>query len=141
MNHKKTLFILIIFFVFAFESAAQGRKNTPTITYSKLIRNKESYLDKNVRIKAFWIYGFEWSFLCDLDCKYREAETWVEFIDEDGLCKDSKEKLKKVSDNLDNKAEVIFVGKLYEGSFGQFGVYPYQFKVSCIEKLEILKTD
>lgn len=139
MNHRKVLFILIIFFVLGFESAAQDKKKIPTLTYSELMKNKENYLGKPIRIKAYWIYGFEWSFLCDSDCKNRKSETWVDFIEEDNLCKGSKGKLKKGSDNFDNKADVIFVGKLSKGGFGHFGAYPFQLEVSCVEKLKKLK--
>ncbi len=105
------------------------------------MQSKELYLGKTVRIKSFWIYGFEWSFLCDSDCKSRKSKTWVEFIDEDDLCKGSKRKLKKGSDNFDNKAEVIFIGKLSSGNYGHFGAYEYQFTVSCVEKFKKLKVD
>ncbi len=142
---NKILFLSVIIMTFAFVSDNKAQKNEnqqiPTLTYSELIQDKGNYLGKTIRVKAFWIYGFEWSFLCDGDCKGGQIKTWVEFIDEDDLCKGSKGKLKKGSNNFDNKAEIIFVGKLSSGSYGHFGAYDYQFTVSCVEKFKKLKVE
>lgn len=141
---KKIFFCKILLtLLLSFETKAQTSQSeqTPTLTYSELIKNKDLYLGKTVRVKAFHIYGFEWSFLCDEDCKSRKSETWVEFVDEWELCKGSKRKLKKGSDNFDNKAEVVYVGKLSSGRFGHFGAYEYQFTVNCVEKFKKLKVE
>lgn len=142
MSSKNLFFIAILVLCFlSFELKAQTtqKEDIPTLTYSELIQNKDLYVGKTVRVKAFHIYGFEWSFLCDSGCKERRSETWVEFEDE--LCKGSKRKLKKGSDNFDNKAEVIYVGKLSNGNFGHFGAYEFQFTVSCVESYKKLKVE
>ena len=141
MFYKSFLLVAFItLFVFVPQSKAQANNSQeiPTLTYSELIKNKEIYVEKIIRVKAIHIYGFEWSFLCDANCKSRKPETWVEFIDKDDLCKGSKGKLKGGSDNFDNKAEVIYVGKLSSGIFGD-GSYSFQFMVNCVEKFKKLK--
>jgi len=143
MSYKNLLIFAFIALIFlASDSQAQVRENQdlPTLTYSELIKDKELYLGKTVKVKSNWIYGFEWSFLCDSECKNRQHETWVDFMSEDDLCKGSKRKLKKGGDKFDNKAQVIFVGKLSSGRFGD-GSYIYQFKVSCVEKFKKLPVD
>ncbi len=135
-------FGMILFFTLSIKAQNTQTNEILTFTYSELMQNKENYLGKTVRAKAFHIYGYEWSFLCDTKCKERAVETWVSYVDEVNLCKGSKGKLKKgrkTDNDLDNKAEVIYVGKLSAGGFGHFGIYPYQFEVSCIEKFKRLQ--
>ena len=133
-------FMVLMFFVPGNKAQIKQShtQDIPTLTYAELIKNFEFYLEKSVRVKSNWIYGFEWSFLCDSECKNRKSEIFVDFVDEEDLCKGSKRKLKKGSDDFDNKAEVVFVGTLSSGRFGHFGSSPYQFKVGCIEKFKKL---
>jgi hypothetical protein len=139
----KQLFLcaLVITLWLNLEAAAQTSQSEqiPTLTYSELIKNKDLYLGKTVRVKAFHIYGFEWTYLCGGDCKGSKA--WVELVGEEDLCKGSKGKLKKMSDKFDNRAEVVYVGKLSSGRFGHMGGYIYQFTVSCVEKFKKLKVE
>jgi hypothetical protein len=143
--HSKTICLLLVCLIWTplCEVVAQTSRVQPiaTLSYRELIQNKELYFDKTVRVKAFHIYGFEWSFLCDSDCGARQTKTWVEFADEDDLCRGSKRRRKKGSDDFDNKAEVVYVGKLSSGSFGHFGAYGFQFTVNCVEKFKKLKVE
>lgn len=140
-----SVFAMFLLLILAVRTSAQTNQSEqiPALSYDALMRNKDAYLGKTVRVKSFWIYGFEWSFFCGAsDCQSRKSETWVEFIDEDDLCKGSKGKLKKGSGKyFDNKAEVVFVGKLLSGRFGHMSAYDYQFTVGCVEKLKKLKVD
>lgn len=146
MSLKKITSIFAIFFLLILAARASAQTNQteqiPTLSYNELLRNKDKYLGKTVRLKSIWGYGFEWSVLCDSECKDETPEVWVDFVYEDDLCKGSKGKLKKGSNHhSDNKAEVVFVGKLLSGVFGHLGAYQYQFTVSCVEKLKKLKVD
>lgn len=142
LDRQILIFTCCLIFLF-FTSEAGGQKiedkGLPTLSYVELMENAELYLGRPVRVRAFHVYGFEWSFLCDGNCKNGKWGTWVEFVREDDLCKGSKEKLKKGRDNFNNKAEVVYVGKLARGHFGHFGVYEYQFTVSCVEKFRKIK--
>jgi hypothetical protein len=139
MFYKNLLMVTFLAFIFfVSDNKAQTNKNqNMPINYSELIQNKDSYLGKTVRVKAFYVWGFEWEFLCGKDCKTRRNETWVEFGE---LCKGSKQKLKKGNDKfLDNKAEVVFEGVLSEGHFGHQNGYKFQFTVGCVEKFKLVK--
>lgn len=140
MFYKKILLLLFVastIFVLNLKAQKSENKNNPTLTYSELIQNKEQYLGETVRVKAFYVWGFEWQFLCDKDCKTLRRETWVEFGE---LCKGSNRKLKKGNDELlDNKAEILFEGVLSEGHFGHLNGYKFQFTVSCVEKFKLVK--
>ena len=136
-----SIFAIFLWLILAAQAQAQTNQSAPvpTLSYDELMRNKDAYLEKTVRLRAFWIYGFEYNNLCgESDCPF---ETWVGFIYADNLCKGSKARLKKGGGKRDNKAEVVFVGKLSSGSFGHLGASPYQFTVSCVEKLRKLKVD
>ena len=116
-----------------------SRDEMPTVTYSELFERRDSFLGKVVRVKATHISGFERSFLCDKGCDKPTADTWVDFADEDELCDGSKQKLRKSNRNdAENRAEVIYVGRLTAGGFGHFGIYRYQFFVTCVEKYKKL---
>jgi hypothetical protein len=119
--------------LFAFSAYPQKKKALPNLTYSELIRNKEEYLNKTVRLRAIWNYGYEWTYLCDSECKDLQ-KSWVDMLDDDDLCRGSKSKLKKMNKRFDNGAEVVVQGKLEEGNgFGHFGIYRFQFVISCVE--------
>jgi hypothetical protein len=140
-----TIFAVLLLLILAVQAQAQTNRSAPvpSLSYDDLMRNKDAYLGKTVRLKAFWNYGFEWSSLCGkANCRNSKVQTWLEFIDEDDLCKGSKAQLKKGSTKyLNNGAEVVFVGKLSSGTFGHLGAYNYQFTVSCVEKFKKIKVD
>jgi hypothetical protein len=140
-----SIFAIFLFLILAARIQAQTNQSAPvpTLSYDELMRNKEAYFGKIVRLKAFWNYGFEWSSLCgEADCRNAEVKAWLELLDEDDLCKGSKAQLKKGSTkHFNNSAQVVFVGKLASGTFGHLGAYSYQFTVSCVEKLKKLKVD
>jgi hypothetical protein len=104
-----------------------------TLTYNELIENKSLYVGKTVRLKAIWTYGFEWTYLCNSECKGTQM-AWVEVVDESKLCKGTGRKLKKLGTKFDNRADVVVLGKLEEGMNGHMGAYPLRFTISCVEK-------
>jgi len=138
-----SIFAIFLLLVLAVQAQTNQSAPVPSLSYDELILNKDAYLGKTVRLKAFWNYGFEWSSLCgESDCRNSELQTWLEFVDEDDLCKGSKAQLKKGSSkHFNNGAEVVFVGKLSSGRFGHMGAYDYQFTVSCVENFKKIKVD
>jgi len=73
------------------------------ISCCDLFRHSDRYpLGKPVRVVATWTYGFEWTYLSSRDC-LDQLEAWVEFVDDDKLCSDSKANLKKMTHWFDNK--------------------------------------
>ena len=115
----------------------------PTVSLCELVRNQNPYAEKEVRVRATWQYGFEWSFLYDRECMDRDNKVWAEYADEDSLCPLTKKSLKRLKKRrFDNKADVVVVGKFYSGDhYGHMNGYQYQFIVSCVEKAESIPTN
>ena len=111
-------------------------QETPSISYSELIKNKESYLGKTVRLKATWIYGFEWTYLCESVCG-NLPKAWVEVEYDRALKKCSTPKL---GEAFNNGAQVIVLGKLEEATgqrrYGHMGAYDLKFVITCVEKFK-----
>ena len=114
------------------QSAAES---APTISYCELLREPSLYQGKLVRVAATWHYGFEWSYLYHRECMSRGNKAWVEFVDEDESCPQTKKLSKRLKDDFDNKADVVAVGTLAVGrGYGHMGAYQYQFTIKCLEK-------
>ena len=108
----------------------------PTFAYDELVRNQAFNRGKLVRLNAVWTYGFEWTYLCTLDCKKLER-AWVEIADEDLLCEGTGRELKKLGKKFDNRGRVTVRGKLVDGSrYGHMGAYGLKFVITCVEKYE-----
>ena len=106
----------------------------PEVSYSELVKNKNAYIGKTVRLHAVWTYGFEWTYLCDSECKNVE-KAWVEIADEEELCNSRGGVRKKLGRKYDNRADVIVLGRLDGPSgYGHMGAYPFRFVVTCFEK-------
>ena len=132
------LFFIVGFLVAALVVDAQSEpsKRLPTVTYSELLKNKESYLGKTVRLKATWTYGFEWTYLCASICGKLE-KAWVEVAYD---VTQSKCSIPELGKEFDNGAEVVVQGKLEEATgqkrFGHMGAYNLQFVIICVEKFK-----
>ena len=110
------------------------------ISYCDLFRNPSRYrTNEEVRVKATWTYGFEWSYLSDREC-LTEPKAMFELADEDKLCAASKKNVKKINHKrFDNKADVIVVGMLRDcGGCGHMSGYHYKFVVTCFESYKTI---
>src|ERR1044072_1879973 len=84
-------------------------KSIPTLSYCDLLKSHSRYTGKLVRLKASWQFGFERSCLTDQKCS-GEATAWLEFIDDQQACPQSKEN-RQAPGKYDQEAEVTVVGK------------------------------
>ncbi len=110
------------------------------VSYCELFGNPSRYqAGEQVRIKATWTYGFEWSYLSDREC-LSDPKAMFELADEDKLCAASKKNIKKINDKgYNNKADVIVVGKLRDcGGCGHMASYHYKFVVTCFESYKTI---
>ena len=138
---------LILFLVIPLSSAisTSGQKTAandiPTVTYDELIQNEGKYVDRTVRVRAIWTYGFEWTYLCTDRCaKGSSDKAWVEIAKDEEQCTTLHNQLKRLGKKFDNQAEVIVVGKLLaSGGYGHMGAYLHAFEISCIEKFKKLQ--
>jgi hypothetical protein len=134
MIRKRLSVICFVLLLFVCSAYPQKQQPMPDLTYAELIKNKDAYLGKTVRLTAIWRYGFEWTYLCTSECKDVEI-TWVEVLDDNDLCPGSKGNLKKMGNRSDNTAQVVVQGKLEVGRR-----IKSQFVISCIEKFKRLHT-
>ncbi len=136
MNSYLTITLLIASLGNHLAQAEQAAsESVPTISYCELFREPNLYQGKLVRVAATWNYGFEWSYLYHRECMSRGHEAWVEFVDEDEVCPQTKKVSKKLKDGFDNKADVVVVGTLSgRGGYGHLNGYQYQFTIKCLEK-------
>lgn len=136
MNDISRLSFLIIAIALATTSAFAQK---PTrVTYTDLVKDPQAYSGKQVRIEAVWTYGFEWTYLCSLDCRDVQ-KAWVALEDDEALCRGTRKRLERLGKNSDNTARVTVVGRLDSaGGYGHLASWPLQFTVSCVEKFEKL---
>lgn len=140
---KNTILLVLAFIVFGQQSTilsqTSPQSEIPTVTFCDLVRDKEQYKDKTVRLRTVYRFGFEWSDIYCLECLGIEKSlTWLEFADE--MCDGSK----KIKGNGDagKTVKVQVVGKfLTDGGFGHLGGYPNKFVVSCVEKVKTIAKD
>src|SRR5712691_12427261 len=115
MMKLATLLLLLVVISPGPSSQRNGKvsQSLAPVSYCELFRNLSRYqAGEEVRIKATWTYGFEWSYLSDREC-LTERKAMFELADEDQLCAASKKNVKKINHKrFDNKADVIVVGKL-----------------------------
>jgi len=124
------------------QSSGSKTETAGPISYCDLFRYSDRYpLGKPVRVAATWTYGFEWTYLSSRDC-LDQPKAWVEFVDDDKLCSDSKSNLKRITHGFDNKADVIVVGELRDcGGCGHMGAYRRKFVVTCLESYKKTPTN
>jgi len=136
--------ICLVLITSRFSSQGNGTKpkTSEPVSYCELFRNHDRYpTGKPVRVAATWTYGFEWTYLSSRDC-LDQPKAWVEFVDEEKLCSESKPSLKKMTHGFDNKADVIVIGELRDcGGCGHMGAYRYQFVVTCLETYKKIPTN
>jgi hypothetical protein len=135
MKFATLLLLLMVISASPSQRKGQVSQRLDPISYCELFRNLSRYqTGEEVRIKATWTYGFEWSYLSDREC-LTERKAMFELADEDQLCAASKKNVKKINHKgFDNKADVIVVGKLRDcGGCGHMSSYRYKFVITCFE--------
>lgn len=115
--------------------------NIPTVEYCDLIRHAEDYDQKQIRIKAVYRVGYEWSEIYCPDCFNQKERTWVEFDDDFESCTNSAI-AKQVKDG-ERTLSVTIVGVFHSSSrnYGHMGSYRFEFVVKCIESAKLLLKD
>jgi hypothetical protein len=133
----KDISLLVLLFIIGCSLSVSGQTRSskmPDMSYLELIKNKETYIGKPIRLHAIWTYGFEWTYFCDLVCNDIDMAS-VEIADDEALCNSKGGIRRKLGKKFDNKAEVIVQGRLDgPGGYGHMGAFPYRFVVTCFEK-------
>ena len=86
----------------------------------ELIRNPEKYNGKLVRVRATWVYGYEWSYLHCLDC---DQPVWLDTSELDEKSEKTLRHKPKGAGNVNVDVEGVFQAG---GTFGHQNGYKYQ---------------
>jgi hypothetical protein len=113
----------------------------PTVDYCDLIRQAKDYDQKQIRIKAVYRVGYEWSEIYCPDCFNQKERTWVEFDDDLESCTNSK--IVKLLGDDGKTLSVTVVGVFHSSSirYGHMGSYRFKFAVKCVESAKLLLKD
>lgn len=113
----------------------------PTVDYCDLIRHAKDYDQKQIRIKAVYRVGYEWSEIYCPDCFNQKERTWVEFDDDLESCTNSK--VVKLLGDDERTLSVTVVGVFHSSSrrYGHMGSYRFEFVVKCVENAKLLLKD
>ncbi|MBV9074868.1 MAG: hypothetical protein JOZ10_14670 [Acidobacteria bacterium] len=96
-----------------------------------MIRHPETYNGKTVKIRATWIYGYEWTYLHCLGC---DGRVWLDTSELD-------ERSEKTIKHTPKDAAIVNVdveGVFQAGSFGHMGGYEYQLRAHTISNPEVI---
>jgi hypothetical protein len=98
----------------------------PKMDFCELMRHPEEYNGKLVKIRATWIYGFEWSYLHCLGC---EGRVWLETAELDETSEKALKRTPKGAAILNVDVEGVFQSG---GGFGHMNGYKYQLRAQTM---------
>lgn len=118
----------------------QSKPEVLQVSYREVFSNKDSHQGELIRLKLTWRFGHSFSFVYDPACKECPS-AWIRFVDADGLCEGTQEKLKGLNREFHNETELTAVGRIYrcEGGCGHSSSYEYRFVVTCLEEAKPLR--
>jgi hypothetical protein len=120
------------------------RDGIPLVNYCDLVASPEVYIDKEVRLRAVFRYGFEWQQVYSTLC-LDAPNTWVDFASDQG-CPATIEHRGPVQDSRPDSEisgatlGVVFRGRLtgWGSGFGHLGAFASEFQVTCMEETTLL---
>ena len=104
----------------------------PTVKFCELMRDAEKYNEKLVKVRATWIYGFEWSYLHCIDCDIR---VWLNTSDLDEQSEKTLKHTPKGAGIVNVDVEGIFQTG---GRYGHMDAYSAQLTAHTIANLAVL---
>ena len=114
----------------------------PTISYCELQSNPELFLNKPVRLRAIYVFGFEWQEFDSAQCQAKHR-IWVEIADsvENRSTFQGKRWLRSADDA--GTFGLVVRGRLTgsNGGFGHLNAYDCLFVIDCVESAELLDND
>ena len=97
-----------------------------TVKFCELMRDPERYNGKLVKVRATWIYGYEWSYLHCLDCGDR---VWLDTSALDEQSEKTLKHLPKGASIVNVDVEGVFQTS---GTFGHMNSYKHQLMAHTI---------
>lgn len=105
------------------------------VTFCDLVRNPEKYNGQEVRVRATYRYGFEWSELYCLDC-LDKGKAWLDLVAVDGAAERTFRRLPKGAGIVNLTVQGVFVsGETY----GHQNGYRYQITPNKITDVKVVQ--
>jgi hypothetical protein len=111
---------------------ASSEPPLPTTKLCELMRIPENYNGKLVKVRATWVYGYEWSYVHCLDCDER---VWLDTSELDERSEKMVKHAPKYSGIVNIDVEGIFQAG---GTFGHMNGYKYQLKAHTINNPAVI---
>ncbi len=127
MDTVRTCSVLAVIVFLASSASPQSR-----IVFCDLMRNPAEYSGKLVKIRATWVYGFEWSYLHCLDC---EGRVWLDTSQIDEQSEKALKHTPKGAAIVNMDVEGVFQTG---GSFGHLNGYRYQLLAYTVKNLRVI---
>ena len=106
----------------------------PTVSYCELQKSPERFLNKSIRLRAIYVFGFEWQEFDSALC-HSKRRTWVEMADSVERC--STRAGKRWLQSSDDAGTLCLVvrGRLTgsNGGYGHLNGYDQLFEIDCVE--------
>jgi hypothetical protein len=122
MNFLRVSIIALCSLVFLASSASPQSSTS----LCELIQHPEKYNGQLVKIRATWVYGFEWSYVHCLDC---DSRVWLDTSDLDEQSQKAIKHIPKGAGIVNIDVEGVFRAG---DSFGHLGGYRYQLTAHTI---------
>jgi len=117
-------------------SVVGGVRPQSSVAFCDLLRNPAQYDGKEVRVRATYRYGFEWSQLYCIDC-IDKGKAWLKFSDNlDEASQRSLRKLPKGAGIANLTVQGVFSSV---GTFGHSNGYRYQILASKISDVSVIQ--
>ena len=105
------------------------------VKFCDLLRNPQKYAGEQVKVRASWEYGFEWTYLFCFDCE-DSGRAWLDFSDD---LDRSSEKVLKHKPKGAALVNITLVGTLVgPGTYGHMGGYRYKFTATKAETIRVI---
>jgi hypothetical protein len=114
---------------------AGGVHPQASVTFCDLVRNPEKYNGEEVRVRATYRYGYEWSYLYCLDC-LDKGKVWFDAAALDHASARSLRKLPKYAGIANLTVKGVFVSG---GTYGHQNGYRYQIVADKISDVKIIQ--
>jgi hypothetical protein len=106
------------------------------------VKNPSQYDGQEIRVRATYITGFEWTFLSDENCPgdtRNSTQTWISIPREAKLCEDAAQVNRtsppQIRRNHSLAREVTITGVFHNSSGGHLDGYPFVMDFVCLQDI------
>jgi hypothetical protein len=96
------------------------------------MRYPQTYNGKTVKVRATWVYGFEWSYLHCLEC---DGRVWLDTSELDEPSEKTVKHTPKYAGIVNMDVEGVFQS---DGSFGHLNGYKYQLRAHALSNPAVI---